>query len=105
MSLRAAGRLVFHFFVLFCFVLFFFSFPSLSVPSGTFCLVFRLRGYNIAFCPFFFTPINSVKGVLHPWALFMKTMSICLRNKVTLDKVPMDLVRNVQRNSKITVFF
>ena len=30
---------------------------------------------------------NSVKGVQHPWALFLKTLYICLKNKVTLDKI------------------
>ena len=38
------------------------------------------------------------KGVLHPWALFLKTLYIFSKNKC-----PMDLVRNVPRNSKITV--
>ena len=27
------------------------------------------------------------KGVLHPWALFLKTSCIFLKNKATLDKV------------------
>ena len=27
------------------------------------------------------------KGVLHPWALFLKTLCIFLKNKATLDKV------------------
>ena len=28
-----------------------------------------------------------LKGVLHPWALFLKTFCIFLKNKATLDKV------------------
>ena len=28
-----------------------------------------------------------VKGVLHPWALFLKTLCIFSKNKATLDKV------------------
>ena len=30
---------------------------------------------------------SSVKGVLHPWALFLKTLCIFSKNKATLDKV------------------
>ena len=30
---------------------------------------------------------NSLKGVLHPWALFLKTMSVFSKNKATSDKV------------------
>ena len=34
------------------------------------------------------TPLRLVlKGVLHPWALFLKTLCIFLKNKATLDKV------------------
>ena len=29
----------------------------------------------------------TVKGVLHPWALYLKTLCIFLKNKATLDKV------------------
>ena len=29
-----------------------------------------------------------IKGLLHPWALFLKTFCIFSNNKVTLDKVP-----------------
>ena len=39
-----------------------------------------------------------LKGVLHLWALFLKTLCIFSKNKPNLD-----LVRNVPRNSKITV--
>ena len=30
---------------------------------------------------------NTIKGVLHPWALFLKTLCIYSKNKATLDKV------------------
>ena len=30
---------------------------------------------------------KSLKGVLHPWALFLKTLCIFSKNKATLDKV------------------
>ena len=29
----------------------------------------------------------GIKGVLHPWALFLKTLCIFSKNKATLDKV------------------
>ena len=32
-------------------------------------------------------PAAMVKGVLHPWALFLKTLCIFSKNKATLDKV------------------
>ena len=32
------------------------------------------------------TAIYLLKGVLHPWALFLKTLYIFLKNKATLDK-------------------
>ena len=31
--------------------------------------------------------IEELKGVLHPWALFLKTLCIFLKNKATSDKV------------------
>ena len=31
--------------------------------------------------------ILTFKGVLHPWALFLKTLCIFLKNKTTLDEV------------------
>ena len=31
--------------------------------------------------------IEFLKGVLHPWALFLKTLCIFSKNKATLDKV------------------
>ena len=34
-----------------------------------------------------FSEVNYLKGVLHPWALFLKTLSIISKNKATLDKV------------------
>ena len=50
------------------------------------------------------TGMGSFKGVLHPWALFLKIMCIFSKNESTLNNVyPMDLIRNVPRNSKITV--
>ena len=30
---------------------------------------------------------TNIKGVLHPWALFLKTLCIFLKNKATVDKV------------------
>ena len=30
---------------------------------------------------------NGLKGVLHPWALFLKTLCIFSKNKVTSDKL------------------
>ena len=30
---------------------------------------------------------TEIKGVLHPWALFFKTLCIFSKNKATLDKV------------------
>ena len=32
-------------------------------------------------------PIGALKGVLHLWALFLKTLCIFSQNKATLDKV------------------
>ena len=34
-----------------------------------------------------FSEINYLKGVLHLWALFLKTLCIFSKNKATLDKV------------------
>ena len=34
-----------------------------------------------------FNKANVFKGVLHPWALFLKTLCILSKNKATLDKV------------------
>ena len=31
--------------------------------------------------------LNYLKGVLHPWALFLKTLCIFSKNKEVLDKV------------------
>ena len=47
---------------------------------------------------------KTFKGVQHPRALVLKTLCIFSKHKATLDKVSyMDLVKNVPRNSKITV--
>ena len=48
---------------------------------------------------------TALKGVLHPWALFLKNLCIFSKNKAEQlwAKYPIDLVRNVPRNSKITV--
>ena len=52
------------------------------------------------------TKVKQLKGVLHPWALFLKTFVHFLKKiKQLRTKYPMDLVRNVPRNSKITVLF
>ena len=32
-------------------------------------------------------PLQDFKGVLHPWTLFLKTLSIFSKNEATLDKV------------------
>ena len=45
----------------------------------------------------------TFKGVLHPWALFLKTLCIFSKIKQLRTKYPMDLVRNVPGNSKSTV--
>ena len=44
-----------------------------------FYLLPGLMGENIGYMPF--------KGVLHPWALFLKTLCIFSKNKVTSDKL------------------
>ena len=31
--------------------------------------------------------LQPIKGVLHPWTLFLKTLCIFLKNKATLDKL------------------
>ena len=43
------------------------------------------------------------KEVQHPWTLFLKTLYIFSKYKQLWTKYPMDLVRNVPRNSKTTV--
>ena len=50
-------------------------------------------------------PPNVLKVVLHPWTLFLQTLCIFLKNKANCTNYPMDLIRNVQRNTKITVLF
>ena len=49
-----------------------------------------------------YTPIFCLEGVLHPWSLFLKILCIFSKNKVTLTKYPIGLIRNVPRNSKIS---
>ena len=45
-----------------------------------------------------------LKGVQHHWALFLETLCIFSKKiKQPLTKYPMNLVKNVPRNSKITV--
>ena len=39
------------------------------------------------FSKLFFSPCFNLKGVLHLWALFLKTLCIFSKNKATLDKV------------------
>ena len=34
-----------------------------------------------------YVPDNFLKGVLHPWALFLRTLCIFSKNKATSDKV------------------
>ena len=46
---------------------------------------------------------RPIKGVLHPWALFLKISCIFSKNKQLSTKFPMDLVRHFPRNSKSTV--
>ena len=36
---------------------------------------------------YFFIKTELLKGVLHPWALFLKILCIFSKNKATLDKV------------------
>ena len=49
-----------------------------------------------------FTP---VKGVLHPWILFLKTLCVFSQKiKQCWTKYQMDLIRNVPGNLKSTVF-
>ena len=42
---------------------------------------------NISITRFYAQHILFLKGVLHPWALFLKTLCIFSKNKATLDKV------------------
>ena len=51
------------------------------------------KKHGIMFYPIQNRPIMShgrysyIKGVLHPWALFLKTLCIFVKNKATLDKL------------------
>ena len=43
---------------------------------------------------------NSFKGVLHLWALFLKTLCIFSKNKATLDKVSYGSGQNYSKEPK-----
>ena len=58
-----------------------------------------LQGKNSHICQCHY----YIKGVQHPWALFLESLCIFSKNKQLCTKYSMDLVRNVPRNSKITV--
>ena len=42
-------------------------------------------GYGIFHCDSM--KLNLLKGVLHPWTLFLKTLCIFVKNKANLDKL------------------
>ena len=44
----------------------------------------QVRKYRV---PGHIRKIMNIKGVLHPWALFLKTLCIYSKNKATSDKV------------------
>ena len=44
-----------------------------------------------------------LKGVLHPWTLFVKTLCIFSKNTATVDKVSYGSGQNVPRNNKIMI--
>ena len=46
-----------------------------------------------------------LKGVLHPWALFVKTLFIFSKNKAILDKVSYGSGQKCSKELKITVLF
>ena len=47
--------------------------------------------------------VNSIKGVLHPWVLFLKTFHIFSKNKATLDKVTYGSGQKCSKELKITI--
>ena len=47
----------------------------------------------------------QIKVVLHPWALFLKTLCIFSKNKATLDKVYYGSGQKCSKELKITVLF
>ena len=42
----------------------------------------------------------AINWVQHTWALFLKTLNIFSKNKESLDKYPMNLVRNSSKELK-----
>ena len=49
--------------------------------------LYNALGYNFSSRYFFKYNIQKLKGVLHLWALFLKTLRIFSKNKATFDKV------------------
>ena len=66
------------------------GYPALLLPPYGYYI---LKYYNTYYQSLailhdiFHVMIRNVKGVLHPWALFLKTLCIFSKNKATLDKV------------------
>ena len=46
-----------------------------------------------------------IKGVLHPWALFLKNLCIFSKSKATSDKVSYGSGQKCSKELKITVLF